>query len=391
MSATTAHQLTRETACRVAVRAALLAEESPSGLLDAARRLTMLPLDRTRAVAPAADLVLWSRLGDRYLLGDLDDAVAAQQVVEVAHALRPVEDATAYRAEMAAWPTPGVWKDWHRDLSEWMQANESARLDVLEQLRQEGPLPVSALPDTCERPWRSSGWNDGKNVRMLVAQLVQRGELAVAGREDRERTYDLAERVYPDERVPPLAEAQAEIDRRRLRAFGVARAGDVYQQGEPVGGGEAGEPAVIDGVRGRWRVDPELLEDLEDLGDLGDLGDPMDESEQSVRTVLLSPFDVLLHDRKRMTDLFCFDYALEMYKPKAKRRWGYYALPILHGHRLVGKVDATADLEAGELQLHDVHQDEPFPAALREAVEARIADLARWLGVTVVDAPHEPA
>ena len=114
-------------------------------------------------------------------------------------------------------------------------------------------------------------------------------------------------------------------------------------------------------------------------------------SEQPVRTVLLCPFDVLLHDRKRMADLFEFDYALEMYKPKVKRRWGYYALPILHGHRLVGKVDATADLEASELLLHDVHQDEPFSAALREAVDARIADLARWLSVAVVDAPHDPA
>ena len=103
--------------------------------------------------------------------------------------------------------------------------------------------------------WRSSGWNDGKNTQMLVAQLVQRGEVAVAGRENRARLYDLAERVYPDEPVPALAEAEAELDRRRLRAFGVARAGAVYQQGEPVGAGVAGEPVMVDGVRGKWRVD----------------------------------------------------------------------------------------------------------------------------------------
>lgn len=378
MSERAAHSLTRAEACRVAVGAGLLAEEPPDDLLETARRLSMLPLDRTRAVAPAADLVLWSRLGDAYRLGDLDDAVAAQQVVEVGGALRPVEDATWFRAEMAVWPTPGAWKDWHRDLHEWMQANESARLDVLERLRREGPLPVSALPDTCRQPWRSSGWNDGKSVRMLVSQLVQRGEVAIAGREDRERTYDLAERVYPDEPVPALVEARAELDRRRLKAFGVARAGDVYQQGEPVGGGEAGEPAVVEGVRGRWRVDPEALAALGDHA-----------SERSERTALLSPFDVLLHDRKRMADLLGFDYALEMFKPKAKRRWGYYALPILRGHQLVGKVDATADLEAGELQLHAVHQDVPFSAALRESVDGCVADLARWLGVAVVDAPHQ--
>lgn len=146
------------------------------------------------------------------------------------------------------------------------------------------------------------------------------------------------ERVYPEGPAPPLEEAEAERDRRRLRALGVARAGAAYQQGEPVGAGEAGEPVVVEGVRGRWRVDPDALATLEGL--------------ESHRTTLLAPFDILLQDRKRMTDLLGFDYALEMYKPKAKRRWGYYALPVLHGDRLVGKVDASADHEAGELVAH---------------------------------------
>lgn len=248
MTTEAAHLLTQDEARRIAVRAGLLAEERPDDLRDATRRLTMLPLDQTRAVAPAADLVLWSRLGNDHRPGDLDDAIAAQQVVEVAGALRSIDDVALHRAEMANWPTPGPWKEWHHRLSEWMAANEACRRDVLERLRQEGPLPVGSLPDTCVRPWRSSGWNDGKNVRMLVAQLVQRGEVAVAGRQGRERIYDLADRVYPDDPVPPLADAEAELDRRRLRAFGLARAGAVYQQGEPVGAGTAGEPAVVEGV-----------------------------------------------------------------------------------------------------------------------------------------------
>ncbi len=210
---------------------------------------------------------------------------------------------------------------------------------------------------------------------MLVAQLVQRGEVAVAGRQGRERVYDLADRVYPDDPVPPLADAEAELDRRRLRVFGLARAGAVYQQGEPVGVGEAGEPAVIEGVRGRWRVDPAALDALD--------------RPASELTELLAPFDLLLHDRKRMTDLLGFDYTLEMYKPKEKRRWGYYALPVLHGDRLVGKVDASADHEAGELLVHAVHQDIPFGVGLRAAVELRIAELAHWLDLTVAQAPHD--
>ena len=336
MTPAVVHQLSQDQARHIAVAAALLADDRPHDLRDAARRLTMLPLDQTRAVAPAAELVLWGRLGDAHRPGDLDDAIASQQVVEVAGALRPLDDVPLYRAEMAAWPTPGPWKEWHHRLSDWMAANEACRRDVLDTLRQEGPVPVSALPDTCVHPWRSSGWNDGKSTRMLVAQLVQRGEVAVAGRQDGTRLYDLASRVYPDEPVPALADATAELDRRRLRALGLARAGAVYQQGEPVGAGEAGEPVVVDGVRGRWRVDAAGLESLE--------------RPPSDRTELLAPFDLLLHDRRRMTDLLGFDYALEMYKPRHERRWGYYALPVLHGDRLVGKVDASADHEAGQLR-----------------------------------------
>ncbi|BDZ42099.1 hypothetical protein GCM10025865_13980 [Paraoerskovia sediminicola] len=374
MTPQTAHHLTQDQARRIAVHAALLADERPRDLLDTARRLTMLPLDQTRAVAPAAELVLWSRLGHSHRPGDLDDAIDSQQIVEVAGHWRSIDDVALHRAEMAAWPTPGPWKEWHHRLHDWVAANEAARRDVLERLRQEGPSPISALPDTCVVPWRSSGWNDGKSTRMLVNQLVQRGEVAVAGRSDRERTYDLAERVYPDTAVPSLAEAEAELDRRRLRAFGIARAGAVYQQGDPVGSGEAGEPAVVEGVRGRWRVDPEALDALD--------------RPAPARTELLAPFDVLLHDRKRMDDLLGFDYTLEMYKPREKRRWGYYALPVLRGDLLVGKVDASADHEAGELLLHAVHEDEPFDDDTRSAVESAVADLASRLGLTVAEAPH---
>ena len=77
------------------------------------------------------------------------------------------------------------------------------------------------------------------------------------------------------------------------------------------------------------------------------------------RTALLSPFDRLVHDRTRLADLFEFEYVLEMYKPRNQRRWGYFSLPVLHGDRLIGKVDATADRRNRVLRVDAVHEDHP--------------------------------
>jgi len=102
------------------------------------------------------------------------------------------------------------------------------------------------------------------------------------------------------------------------------------------------------------------------------------------RTALLSPFDRLVQDRKRLDQLFEFDYLLEMYKPVEQRIWGYYALPILHGDRMVGKLDATAEPAEGVLRVDHVHEDFDWPAETREAVAAEIDDLARWLELEVM-------
>ena len=144
--------------------------------------------------------------------------------------------------------------------------------------------------------------------------------------------------------------------------MGIARAKGTRLPFEAVDVGPAGEPAVIEGVKGEWRVDP------------AQLGQPF-----TGRAALLSPFDRLLADRKRMGEVFEFDYILEMYKPVAQRRWGYYALPILYGDRLVGKLDATADRKDGVLRVAAVHEDEPFTKAMTAAVDREIRDLATWL------------
>jgi uncharacterized protein len=193
--------------------------------------------------------------------------------------------------------------------------------------------------------------------------------VAVAGRADRERLWDLAERVYPaDVTVPSVEEAERTKNERRLASLGVARQKARKMAMEPVYVGEAGEPAVVEGVKGEWRVDPTYLVD-----------------DFAGRTALLSPFDRLIHDRARAEELFDFEYALEMYKPAATRRWGYFALPILHDDRLVGKADAVADRKGSVLRVNAIHEDVRFDPAMTEGVQGELADLAAWLRLGAVE------
>jgi uncharacterized protein len=363
----TVHRLSRGDARRIAVRAQLLDGRRPAGLLETVRHLTLLQVDPTAAVAPNADLVAWSRLGSPYQPAELDKALADRTLLELRAMIRPAEDLALYRADMAAWESAerGQLPGWRASQRDWVRANDACRRDILERLRASGPLASRELPDTCAVPWRSSGWTNDRNVSQLLELMVRRGEVAIAGRRGGERLWDLAQRVYPDDPVIPAPEARRLRDSRRLRALGIARARGAECPVEPVDVGEAGEPAVVEGVRGGWRVDP---------GQLDQLGRPFEG-----RAALLSPFDRLVHDRKRTVELFEFDYQLEMYKPAAKRRWGYFALPILYGDRLVGKLDATADRDAGVLQVNAIHQDVAFDKATTAAVDQEIKDLADWL------------
>ncbi|HZN73107.1 MAG TPA: crosslink repair DNA glycosylase YcaQ family protein [Micromonosporaceae bacterium] len=360
----TVHELSRADARRIAVRAQLLDSPRPTDLLDVVRRLTMLQIDATAAIAPSADLVLWSRLGSSYSPADLQAALASRTLVDLRAMIRPSEDIALYRADMAAWDKAkrGELPGWRASVRDWVRANDACRRDILARLDASGPLSARDIPDTCAVPWKSTGWTNNRNVTQMLELMVVRGQVAVAGRKGRDRLWDLAKRVYPDDKVVPSGEARRIRNERRLRALGIARAQGPECSVEPQDVADAGELAVVEGVRGSWRVDPSMLDQ------------PF-----SGRAALLSPFDRLVYDRKRTDELFEYDYYVEMYKPADQRRWGFFALPILYGDRFVGKLDATADRKAGVLRVDAIHQEVLFDKATAAAVGHEIEDLARWL------------
>jgi uncharacterized protein YcaQ len=358
-------RLSRTEARRIAIRAQLLDGNRPTDLVDVVTQLTFLQVDPTAAIAPAADLVAWSRLGPAYEPADLKQALEQDRTLFEHNALvRPMRDVGLYLAGAADWPS------WERTRA-WLEANDSFRRDIVERLTGSGALTSREIPDTAVVPWASSGWTNNRNVTQMLELLMMRGEIAISGRAGRERLWDLAERVYPsDVHVPPVDEARRIKNERRLRSLGIARVKSTPQPIEPVDVGDAGVPAVVEGVAGEWRVDPDALD--------GDF---------EGRTALLSPFDRLVYDRVRAQELFDFEYVLEMYKPNDKRRWGYFALPVLHDDQLVGKVDATADRKRSVLEVHAIHEDVRFTRGITKAVRAEFEALASWLGLEAVAVP----
>jgi uncharacterized protein YcaQ len=361
------HRLTKEEARRIAVRAQLLDAPRPTELLTVVQHLTLLQIDPTAAIAPSADLVLWSRLGSAYQPAHLKQALEEDRTLfELDALVRPMSDVGLHLAVPSPYGTSST-------ASAWVRENDRFRRDILEQLRKSGPLSSRDIRDTCVVPWKSTGWTNDRNVTQMLELLMIRGEVAIAGRVGRERLWDPAESVYPaDVVVPSVEEATRVKNERRLASLGIARQKSRKMPLEPVDVGEAGEPAVVECVKGEWRVDPTALgEDFEG------------------RTALLSPFDRLVYDRARAQELFDFEYTLEMYKPAAKRRWGYFALPVLHHDRLVGKVDATADRKASVLRVNAIHEDVKFTRAMSKAVQSELQDMASWLGLDAVEPAYD--
>ncbi len=354
------HQLTRDQARRIAVRAQLLDAERPVDVIEVAEQLGAIKIDPTATIAPAEGTIPWSRIGSLYDSGQLTRAVEHDRLLfEFDGAFRPMSVLPLMLPAMRQWP--------QRPRSrEWLDANAQFKADVLAQLRAEGPLLASAIPDTAAVARPPDGWYGANQVPIMLEFLQRQGAVAVVGREGRSRRWDLAERVYP-QNLPDydLEEAQRLLDERRLQAAGIAKQRSPWT---PVG--EAGQAAVIEGSTRKYRVDPGALASL-------------DEEDPGGRVAFLSPYDGMLFDRPRLAELFEFEYVLEQFKPKAQRVYGYFAHPILFGDRFIGMLDAEVDRTNEVLVVNAVHEFVPFDPEEDQLVRAEIDDLAEWLGVDV--------
>jgi hypothetical protein len=309
---------------RIAVRAQAL-DGSATGILDTVRRLGYLQIDPIAAVAPPQHLVLWSRFGPFDVAG-LDRLLwEERKLFEWGAFIWPIEDLPLIRARMGRRRGKYTWERY-----------------VLRELEQRGPLLSRELEADLMVPGAPSDWWGSRKVTLMLELLHGRGIVAVVGRRNGQRLWDLAERWYPETDTVPLAEAERRLAEKRSRALGVR-----LEQGE-------------------WRAHPDAVDG------------PVPN-----RLTFLSPFDRLIHDRNRMEALFGFRYRLEMYVPKAKREYGYYVLPILRGDRLIGRTDPVFDRKAGVLRVNSVHWE---PGVKPISLEQPLRSLAMFVGAGSIEA-----
>ena len=280
---------------------------------------------------------------------------------------------------------------------DWMAANAKLKRSVLVRIRREGPVLARRLSGApAGESWRSSGWTNERNVDRMLGFLWASGAIMVAGREGIQKLWDLTERVLPPdasrERLSDLEVTRRAVDH-SLHGLGVGTPKHIKNHftrgrypelhrvlGEFERTGRI-ERVVVehDGgtMPGTWYVhrdDVALLERIE-------------RGRWEPRTTMLSPFDNLIADRARSELLFDLPYRMEIYVPKAERRYGYYAMPVLDGDRFVALVDPAMDRANERLLVRAVHAA-PGTRPTREvwrSVAGAVGDLAARLGATKIE------
>lgn len=351
-------------------------------VLAAIRTMNVLQIDTINVVARSPYLVLWSRLGD-YRAEWLDQLLAEGALFEYwAHAacLLPIADYPLYRRQMLHLEAAGSVRAALR-----LADDPVAHLDLVERVRAHGPVRASDFEHVDGR--KGNGWWDWKPDKLRLETLFTAGELMVARREKFQRVYDVRERVLPshlhdDAQVPERDAVDRAWTLAAVKSMGVATArwvGDYFRHAGVVPRPHPDNLADSGELR-RVRVAGIAAPAYVHRDHAALLRAAAGNALTPTYSTLLSPFDPLVWDRKRALTLFNFDYRIECYTPEAKRKYGYFTLPILVRGELVGRLDAKAHRAEGVFAVRALHLEPNVNAteALATDIAGAIVRCARW-------------
>jgi uncharacterized protein YcaQ len=323
-------------------------------LLKCLDQLGYIQIDTISVVQRAHHHVLCTRLSG-YQEQHLDDLQRSRQILEYwAHAAAylPMQDYRYCLPRMHA--IAGGEKHWHQPQHKLMR-------EVLARVQAEGPL--LARDFEVDVPRSGAGWWQWKPAKKALEQLFIQGQLMVSAREGFQKIYDVPDRVLPpglDISVPGAAEYHNHLLRRAIQANGLVAEAEVGYLRKGVKPGirkqlqellEANElvQVKLPGIDAAYYTSTAMLDTLQ-------------RTRVSRQMQLLNPFDNLVIQRKRIQTLFDFDYQIECYVPAAKRRYGYYCLPILYGSELVGRLDPKAERRSQTLWVKHLELEKPVKA-----------------------------
>lgn len=387
-------------------RLASLEKREPS-MLQVIRDIGCLQLDPISAVQRSHLLVLWSRCG-QFEMAQLDKLLWQDKALFEywAHAASivlteefPVHNWMMQRALNKAEAGGGFHK--------WLLQNPTQYSEmeshVLHRLRQGGAVFSREIEDRWAHDREeTSGWYSGRAVPRMLDFLWTRGKVAIVGRNGKQRQWGLAETWFPDhidtdlwtdEQVCRFAAQKA------IRALGVATPAQIrkhYTRGRypqllqilnQLEAENVIEKVIV--LKENVPLKGDYYLHAEDLPLLAQIQD----GDWLPSTKLLSPFDNLICDRDRTELLFDFYFRIEIYVPKAKRQYGYYVLPILHGDQLIGRIDPQMDRKSGTLHIHNVYAEPNAPDAAHvvQAIGQEVASLAQFLGATKIEWGNVPS
>ena len=351
----------------------LIGQPESVSLAETATQLGAIQIDSVNVVVRSHYMPLFSRLGP-YPMRSLDELVRHQRSLFEywGHeaSLMPISLYPLFRHRMEnAKPNSRV--------AHLLDSAPDYIESVLREIQDRGPLIVSELGDPGQRtgPWW--GYSNGK---IALEWLFATGRLAIAGRRNFARVYDLAERVIPSEYLNaptlPPKDAIRELLRISAKALGIGT-----------------EKDIADYYRIRPQVVRELLRELEEDGQLvrvsiAGWNEPTYIHSGAVvtdnveATALLSPFDSLIWNRDRTERLFGFRYRIEIYVPQAARQFGYYVMPFLMGGQLVARVDLKADRQQATLVVKSAHLEEGQDSGqVASELAPQLKAMSQWLGL----------
>ncbi len=396
---TTQLTLTRQDLRRLAITRQHLSQKETPAMLDVIRDLGCVQLDPIRAVERTHLLVLWSRLGNfneaalerlRWeekavfeYWAHAASLVLTEEYPVYSWGMRQRRDDTGRAARYQK------WFDEHPGILELKD-------HILDRLRQEGPL-FSREIETEDHMRYESRWSSGRYVGVILDYLWTNGEILTVERLGNQRKWGLAEHFWPE--WTPQEEWTAQQTcrfavQKAVRALGAATVKQIkahYTRGMYVE-----LTAVLKQLVKEEILVPVKVEGLSDdyylhIADLP-LLDQLQNGAWRPHTTFLSPFDNLICDRDRTEALWNFFYRIEIYVPAAKREYGYYVLPILHGDQLIGRIDPKMDRASNTLHIQNVYAEPGAPKnkkVVRDIGKAA-ASLATFLGAKQIEWGNVP-